>query len=799
MATAAARKASERTDYRQVEIRVRGRVQGVGFRPTVWRHACALGLIGEVLNDAEGVLIRAGGRAAAIEAFVERIAREPPPLARVEAVETAPHRGELAADGFRIAETVPGAPRTQVTPDAAICPACAAEIADPSERRHRYAFTTCTHCGPRLSIIQGVPYDRPQTTMAAFPLCEACRAEYRDPTDRRFHAEAVACRTCGPRLWLERLDGGELAYPHEDPIAAGAALIGAGEILAVKGLGGYQLACDATNPEAVGRLRRLKRRDGKPFALMARNLDVIRRHAAVAPMEEAELTSPRAPIVLLAGGGPRRLPDAIAPGLDTLGFMLPTTPLHQLLLEQLDRPWVMTSGNLSGEPQLIDDSEAREGLAAVATHALVHDRPIANRVDDSVVRLMGGQVRALRRARGFAPAPIRLPEGFEAAPAILAFGGELKATFCLLKDGGAILSQHQGDLEEARTFDDYRRNLDLYSALFDHAPRALAADRHPEYLSSKLARARSRAEGLPLVEVQHHHAHLAACLAETGYPLDGAPVLGIVLDGLGFGEEGAIWGGEFLLADYRAATRLGSLKPVPMPGGEQAVREPWRNLYAHILAAMGWPAFQARFGGSALHAYLAGKPIRALDAMIARGVNSPPASSCGRLFDAVAAALGLSPDRQDYEGEAAARLEALANGAAAGGRGYPFGFSDSDAERGPPAILDPAPMWLALLDDLAAGTPRPTIAARFHAGLADAVCEMAQRLAGCVGAETIVLSGGCFQNKRLFEAALDRLQGSGFWVRTHAEVPPNDGGLALGQAAVAAARLLQVPDRQGAA
>jgi hydrogenase maturation protein HypF len=515
------------------EIRVRGRVQGVGFRPTVWRLANALGLDGEVLNDGDGVLIRLQGSEAGVEAMLNRLTSEPPPLARIDRIERVPFCGAIAA-GFRIGDSAGGPPHTEISPDAALCALCAAEVLSAGARRHRYAFTNCTHCGPRLSIVRAIPYDRGTTTMAAFALCPECEREYRDPADRRFHAEPIACPVCGPQLQLVRLNGGERI--HRDPIDTAARLIADGEIVAIKGLGGYQLACDATNAEAVARLRRLKRRDAKPFALMARNIATMRRYCTVMPEEERVLTGAAAPIVLLSADGPERLPEAVAPGLRTLGFMLPTTPLHLLLMQQFDRPLVMTSGNLADEPQATEDGDAAARLARIAGYALMHNREIANRVDDSVVRVIDGRTRLLRRARGYAPAPIALPSGFDRAPELLAMGGELKATFCLVKDGKAILSQYQGDLEHPAAFDDYRKNLALFRELFEHMPAALAADRHPEYLSAKLAREWARADGLPLIEVQHHHAHLAACIAENGRPLSAPPVLGIVLDGLGGGR-----------------------------------------------------------------------------------------------------------------------------------------------------------------------------------------------------------------------------------------------------------------------
>jgi hydrogenase maturation protein HypF len=469
---------SERERPVTVEIRVRGRVQGVGFRPTVWRLARSLGLAGDVRNDADGVLVRVGGPEGAIATFIERMEREPPPLGRIDHIETRVHFGRMPEE-FCIVDSVGGAARTQVTPDAAICPECAKEILDPFARRYRYAFTNCTHCGPRFSIIRSIPYDRGNTTMAAFVMCEACRAEFGDPADRRFHAEAIACHACGPKPRLLRLDGRAVSFDQHsmlDDVDAVCGLLQKGEIVAIKGLGGYQIACDATRADVVARLRGLKRRDAKPFALMARDLDVIRRYCAVDAAHAAELTSPQAPIVLLPANGPQRLPDNVAPGLATLGFMLPTTPLHLLLLSDFSTPLVMTSGNLSDEPTVTDDAVARRRLSGIAAYALIHDRRIANRVDDSVVRVMGGRSRVLRRARGLAPAPLKLPPGFEQARDLLAMGGELKATFCLVKDGEAILSQHQGDLENALAFDDYRNSLALYQKLFDHSPAGLSRD-----------------------------------------------------------------------------------------------------------------------------------------------------------------------------------------------------------------------------------------------------------------------------------------------------------------------------------
>ncbi|GJE03677.1 Carbamoyltransferase HypF [Methylobacterium isbiliense] len=794
-----------------VQIRVRGRVQGVGFRPTVWRHARDCALDGEVLNDGEGVLIRVRGSSDGVERFIARLRAAPPPLADIAAIEVTTYGGSLDR-GFRIAESAQSAACTDISPDAAICAACTEEVLDPFARRYRYPFTNCTHCGPRLTIVRSVPYDRVATTMAPFPLCEDCAREYGDPADRRFHAEPIACHLCGPRARLIRFDGRAIsAEQHSmlDDVDAAMSLIQKGEIVAVKALGGYQLACDATKAETVARLRELKRRDAKPFALMARDTDVIRRYCSVSPQEEEALRSPAAPIVLLEAAGPERLPEGVAPGLRTLGFMLPPTPLHVLMFRRMKRPAVMTSGNRSDEPQVIDDREAGETLSAIAPYALIHNRAIANRVDDSVARWIGGQLRLLRRARGHAPASIPLPQGFEEAPEILAYGPQMKATFCLLKDGRAVLSQHQGDLDDAATWCDYLKNLELFRTLFGHAPQALACDMHPEYLSTKLAVERSKAEGLPLVQAQHHHAHLAACLAENGRPLDAPAVLGIALDGLGYGIDGTIWGGEFLLFDYRSFERLGTFKPVAMPGGARASREPWRNLYAHLMAEMGWAQFAMSFDGLGLFQKLSCKPRATLDAMIRSDTNCPLASSCGRLFDAVAASLDICFEHQAYEGEAAARLEAIACRKTLAEEGdrlaYPLTIPNLRGSGLP--YIEPLGMWNAILGDLILDTDVSVIAARFHKGLAKAIVAMALKLAdrGEEGAavprfDTVALSGGCFQNRILLEETIRRLEASDFKVLTHAAVPANDGGVALGQAAIAAARLIdnKILRRQGA-
>lgn len=778
-----------------VEIRVRGTVQGVGFRPTVWRLACDEGLVGEVLNDGFGVLIRTTGNSGAISQFLTRLHTEAPPLSQIEGVETQV-LSLLDYEDFRIAESISGENCTRVTPDAAICQACRAEVLDPTERRYGYPFANCTHCGPRFSIVKEVPYDRVNTTMADFPMCADCRSEYRQPADRRFHAQPIACSTCGPTIWLEEMNPSATTEHSRKSVAMKAAIemLKSGAILAIRGLGGFHLACDATNPESVQRLRQRKHRYGKPFALMARDVDMIRLYCNLTSAQAELLRSPEAPILLLPADGIEKLPAGIAPGLNTVGFMLPYTPLHLLLTQEMDRPLVMTSGNISDEPQVTSLDRARIGLRGIADAMLMHDREIANRIDDSVVRIMAGKPTLMRRARGYAPSAVPLPPGFEGAPDLLAFGGELKSTFCIVKNGAAIVSQHQGDLEDVSTFEDYQKNLQLYSLIYDHHPRLLVADMHPEYLSTKLAKQRAAADNLSLIEVQHHYAHIASCMVENGVPLNAPPVLGVAIDGLGFGDDGTIWGGEFLLADYQSYRRLAAFKPVAMVGGVQAIREPWRNTYAHLLAGPSWTHFVEKYSALELYRYLTDKPLRTIERMLETKLNVPLASSCGRLFDAVAAALGLCADHALFEGQGAMELEAMAESYRLSDDEMPYAFSITEQSSGL-LYLDSSPMWEALLEDLAQQSSVARMAARFHYGLAKAIRDMIARLRepGAAGfsVDTVALSGGCFQNKLLFEAVVRLLESDGLTCLSHAKVPTNDGGLALGQAAIAAARYLE--------
>ena len=796
-------------------MRVRGTVQGVGFRPTVWRIASELGVTGSVINDAHGVLIIAVASPEAIDTLARRIHAEVPALARIESFERqavalpVPLPGAFVIEASRPTATaaVTTTVTTAVAADAATCADCVAEIFDPFSRRFRYPLTNCTHCGPRLSFVTGVPYDRARTTMAGFAMCTACQSEYDNPADRRFHAQPIACHVCGPRLSLQRMDERVFtldSFTFLDDCDAAGTLLARGHIVAIKGLGGYQLACDATQADAVDRLRALKRRERKPFALMAASVDDIRAWCGVSEAEALLLQSPAAPIVLLDKllmgsklGTKTAIAAGVAPGLRSLGFMLPNTGVHHLILRRMKRPIVLTSGNLSDEPQATTLQALKQRFPVGIDYVLDHNRPIARRVDDSVQRVVAGAPQVLRRARGLAPEPIRLPAGFEAAPPVLAYGGELKNTFCLLRQGQATLGPHIGDLEDAATHADWRRALLDLQAFFDFTPSVHACDAHPEYLSSKFAREQSP----QTVDVLHHHAHIAACLVDNGWPLQAGPVVGVALDGLGYGAGGELWGGEFAIASYTRFERRGTFKPVALLGGEQAMREPWRNTYAHLMAEMKWAAFDMNYGELPLHAFLAAQPRALLDGMLSRGVNSPLASSCGRLFDAVAAAMGVCREHAAYEGQGAVELEALVDAEVLQYEdeelGYPFAIPRLPASVSPErlAYIEPLAMWSALLGDLVLHTPVPTMAARFHKGLASVICKMVDKVAQAYDPNQplkhVALSGGVFQNRVLLERVSQLLRAAGYTVLTHHRVPCNDGGLSIGQAAVAAARVLQ--------
>ncbi|MBW4434966.1 MAG: carbamoyltransferase HypF [Pelatocladus maniniholoensis HA4357-MV3] len=804
------------------EIRVRGTVQGVGFRPTVYRLAKACGLRGDVCNDGEGVLIRASGTDASIAEFIKRLQQECPPLAKINQLTRKRYQTEILFDDFVISHSINSTVKTEIAPDAATCPQCQADIFDFYSRWYRYPFTNCTHCGPRLSIIRAIPYDRCNTSMAAFAMCAECAKEYNDVENRRFHAQPVACHVCGPKATLERADGKPITasmFSMLDDVDAVCTLLQRGEIVAIKGIGGIHLACDATNETAVQKLRQRKQRYHKPFALMARDLEIIEKYCTISNKERELLQSPVAPIVLLQvrelrghGGQGSNLSSlsphtpltplslSVAPGQNTLGFMLPYTPLHHLILKRMNRPIVLTSGNISDEPQCINNDEARNKLSQIADYFLLHNREIVNRVDDSVVRVVGNQIQTIRRARGYAPAPIKLPPGFDHTPPILAMGGELKNTFCLLKDGQAILSQHLGDLENAATFTAYKNTLNLYLNLFEHKPEAIlpkgrryaiALDKHPEYLSTKLGQELGSANQIQIYSTQHHHAHIAACMAENNLPLDTLPVLGIALDGLGYGEDGTLWGGEFLLANYRDFQRLATFKPVAMIGGEQAIYQPWRNTYAQLISAFTWEEITSKYGDLEIIKFLENKPLPLLNQLVSKNINSPLASSVGRLFDAVAAAIGICREECNYEGQAAIEMEALVDQNILNNpeenQKYSFEIRILDNIY----CIDPSPMWKALLDDLQQQTDLKVIATKFHIGLAQTIVNMVNYLSQQHHIKTIVLSGGVFQNRILLEQVTNYLKTSDINILTHSLTPCNDGGLSLGQAVIAAANLIK--------
>ncbi|MER6216114.1 carbamoyltransferase HypF [Streptomyces sp. NPDC001674] len=772
---------------------VRGVVQGVGFRPFLYSLATAMELSGHVSNTAEGVVAEVEGAPSAVALFCDRIASEAPPLAVVESVE---HRDVPASGGAGftiIASRSEGRGRTLVSPDVATCASCLAELGDPADRRHRHPFITCTHCGPRFTIVTGLPYDRSHTTMAGFPMCPDCAREYADPADRRFHAQPVACSSCGPRLRLLRTAGSGTPseVPAADPVAEARRLLADGAVLAVKGLGGYHLACDASHAEAVALLRRRKARGDKPFALMARDTADIEHLVHIGPAERVLLTGGVRPIVLLrrrAAPPPRAgapgVSDAVAPGSPDLGVMLPYTPLHHLLLGLPTDPagprlLVMTSGNMAGEPIVTDDAEALERLAHLADAWLTHDRPIQVPCDDSLVRVCDGERMILRRSRGYAPLPITLPVPVRPT---LAVGGDLKNAFGLADGHRAWLSAHIGDMDDLATQYAFERAERQLESITGVEPLALTADRHPGYRSGQWAE--RHAAGRPLVRVQHHHAHVAAAMAEHG--LDGThQVIGVAFDGTGYGDDGAVWGGEFLLADYDGFTRFAHLAYVPLPGGDAAVHRPYRMALAHLRAAgIAWT--------DDLPCVAACPPDerRVLEAQMERNLNCAPTSSMGRLFDAVSSLAGVC-HRAGYEAQAAIELEAAAltaESAADGRTGYAFALGPPERAVGAPWTADPAPVVAAIVDDVRAGVPPALVAARFHravAALVHRTCVVARERSGL---DTVALTGGVFANVLLSSACAEALRKDGFTVLRHHQVPPNDGGLALGQLVIAGHR-----------
>jgi hydrogenase maturation protein HypF len=746
-----------------LSIRITGVVQGVGFRPFVYGLAHKYSLKGWVRNTESGVEIAVDGSPHSLDQFVDSLNARAPPLATIDQLQVE----LLGAQGFSTFEIIHSDGGQEgfqpISPDVSICPDCLSELFDPQDRRYRYPFINCTNCGPRFTIITDIPYDRPSTTMAAFEMCSACHQEYEDPLDRRFHAQPVACPDCGPHIWLKPGDS-----EAEDALQSARRLLQAGLLIAIKGLGGYHLACDATNPEAVHELRSRKLREDKPFALMMPDFQTVERHCYLDNQERALLESRERPIVLIERRPGTTVVDEVAPNQHTLGVMLPYTPLHYLLLEpEPDFPeaLVMTSGNISEEPIVSSNEEARRRLSQIADAFVMHDREIHVRCDDPVVRAYKCAEYPVRRARGYAPTPVKL--SWPMAP-ILAVGGELKNTFCLTRESYAFLSQHIGNLENYETLASFEQSIAHFEHLFRIDPELLAYDLHPDYLATRYALERAEAAGLIALGVQHHHAHIAACMAEHSHP-ETRPVIGVALDGTGYGTDGTIWGGEFLVADYRTFHRTYWLRPIPLPGGEAAIWQPWRVALAWLHSAeLPWDEELGCVQTASK------QELDVVQRQIEARTNTPLTSSMGRLFDAVASLAGVRQSVK-YEAQAAIELEALTDPAEDGA--YPIEIGD-----GP---IDPRPALLDLWLDLGSGTKVPVISARFHNGVARMVLGTCEAIRRQEGIDTVALSGGVWQNLTLLKKTVPALEDAGFTVYIHRQVPTNDGGLSLGQAVIA--------------
>jgi hydrogenase maturation protein HypF len=779
-------------------LKITGIVQGVGFRPFIFNLAKRYDLTGWVRNSSEGVDIEVDGIPTRVHDFIQALQNEAPPLSKIDTFEVAecPVNGHHGFD-IKKSFTIQGAFQP-VSPDVSICPDCLKELFDPADRRYRYPFINCTNCGPRFSIIEDIPYDRPKTTMAGFQMCTPCLGEYSNPGNRRFHAQPIACPDCGPQVWLE-FSSASVSAGIEQPerlegdaaILETQALLSTGKIVAIKGLGGFHLACDATNSEVVDELRRRKLRVDKPFALMMPDLETVEQHCRLSPSEKELLNSRERPIVLLQVRPDSPVSCQVAPNQNQLGVMLPYTPLHYLLFAQpaqggcssapVAKVLVMTSGNLSEEPICTDNEAARQHLSGLADAYLMHNRPIRTRCDDSVMRVYRPESQdfsqsapfPIRRSRGYAPYPVRLPWEM---PDILAAGAELKNTFCVTRGRYAFISHHIGDLENYETLQSFEDGIRHFERLFRIHPRILAYDLHPNYLATRYALARSEAEGLPAVGVQHHHAHIAACMAEHAIPEDQS-VIGVAFDGTGYGEDGAIWGGEFLLSTYQAYKRLAHLAYMPLPGGDVAVRKPARTGLAYL-----WKLGLEWETGLISQSSLCVEERMALQSQLEHAINTPLTSSMGRLFDAVAAIIGVRQE-VNYEAQAAVELEALADPQEESA--YPFDFTQSPTAHVGPLLVDPAPLLAAILADLHHNVSQSAISARFHNGVAQMVLEVCQSIRSQTDIHLVALSGGVWQNMTLFDRTLRLLKNAGFEVLAHENVPANDGGLSLGQAAVA--------------
>ena len=788
------------SDLKCLHIHITGIVQGVGFRPFVYGLAIRMNLVGWVRNTSAGVDIEIEGTEDQLAVFVHALKNENPPLSKIDSLT----KHDCLLTGFSKfeifhSEPIPGA-FIPISPDVSVCDDCLREMFDPTDRRYLYPFINCTNCGPRFTIIEDIPYDRPKTTMAQFELCRACRTEYEDPLDRRFHAQPVACPDCGPQVWLEYNDKSTMIKPHQNAIADAKVLMREGKILAIKGLGGFHLACDATNSMAVAELRRRKLRVDKPFALMMPDIETVEQNCNISIYEREMLLSRQRPILLLDKKTGIFIAPAVAPNQKTLGVMLPYTPLHYLLFSQPGKSktetelsaLVMTSGNLSEEPIAYTNEDARDQLSSLADAFLMHDRDIRTRCDDSVYRVINcnsfdtDEERSpskfttypLRRSRGFAPNPIQL--SWKNAPQILATGPELKNTFCLTKDNYAFLSHHIGDMENYETLQSFQTGIHHFEQIFRIEPEAIACDMHPNYLSTRYAQDRAHSTGLPIVYIQHHHAHIAACMADNN--LSGnRPVIGVSFDGTGYGDDSAIWGGEFLLADYAGYQRFAHLKYSPLPGGDTAIRKP-----ARIALAQLWQAGLEWSEDLMPIKFLCGDDLTLLRSMLENNINCPLTSSIGRLFDAVSALVGVRGEI-NYEGQAAIELEVIADPDL--NDQYSFEFVNlHNSQNGSdlnPILLDTAPIFHEIISDLNKGIPIPTISGKFHNGIADGVARMCEIMRQEYNINEVILSGGVWQNRLLLNKTLSLLERSKFSVYIHQQVPANDGGLALGQAAIA--------------
>ena len=773
-------------------ISVRGIVQGVGFRPFVYGLAVKRKLKGCVYNTSQDVRIEVEGEAEAIEQFERELKAKAPPLAHIESV-TIEYHPLCGYKSFEIRQSQAEEGKYQlISPDVATCQACLAELLNPDDRRYRYPFTNCTNCGPRFTIIEDMPYDRPKTTMRYFQMCPQCQAEYDNPLDRRFHAQPNACPKCGPQVELVDKQGN--VANTSDPIAAAGQLLREGRIVAIKGLGGFLLACDATNDTVVKMLRQRKKRFSKPFAIMVTDLDEVKRHCYVSLEEEDLLTSPQSPIVLMRWKEESSVSQEVAPNLNYLGIMLPYTPIHHILLRDTGLPLVMTSGNLSEEPIARDNDEALRRLSRIADYFLIHNRDIYSRYDDSVAMVERDAGQLVRRARSYAPYPIHLP--FRACQ-VLGCGAEEKNTFCLTKDNYAFLSQHIGDMENMETLEHFDNTISLYKRLFHIEPEIIAYDLHPDYLATKYAQELGES-GIKLVPVQHHHAHIASCMADNGLE---SPVIGVAFDGTGMGADGHIWGGEFLVADYHNFRRVGHLEYLPLPGGAAAIKRPYRTAVGYILTLLGENGLSAVIAtmnevkGKQSQLSSIGQiteiEVEVINRQLERKINSPLTSSMGRLFDAISALLGIRGEI-DYEGQAAVELEMTAYSYVIARNvsdeaifhlqeSYPYRIVEGEGVR----IVRLKDLISAVIEDLSQGISRGRISVKFHNTIARMIDDMCHLIADETGVNQVSLSGGVFQNRLLLRKTVSLLESSGFQVFTHKQVPCNDGGISLGQAVIA--------------